>query len=311
MVNEIFGMSSARTPAMNAWIYVAENTHGGRWRLTESNWQHHPEIFINSIGFGWCDDRASVLAALWKAMGYQSQIWSLQGHVVPEVNDGSGWQVFDPEMNCYFVNENNKVASYHDLASSAALVLYLYHPVNSVKYLFEEDNFNRLSKTEYEQWLRAYYTTRDDNQDVTQWHLAFQKHISDKIVLPHLSELDFIQMPDYHFEEVLPVKNLIKITLFPGAKGILYLPLVPVGCSGNFTYAKAGKKISVAGVSAFDYNSCPVDSFMINSVKDTSVVCFLANGVKASGDFNELRQSAYDASLSAIIASASKGERLN
>ncbi|OWY20985.1 hypothetical protein C7N43_00670 [Sphingobacteriales bacterium UPWRP_1] len=92
--------------------------------LTESAWQHNPLLLFNSIGFGQCDDLAITLAQLWSAMGYQSRVWGLNGHVVPEIYANNRWQMYDPSYRVYYTisSQTNLVASVEDLAGNAALV---------------------------------------------------------------------------------------------------------------------------------------------------------------------------------------------
>ena len=52
-----------------AWRYVI-NTTTRAPPLTIERWQHNPVLFLNSLGFGYCDDKASVLSFIWTELGY-------------------------------------------------------------------------------------------------------------------------------------------------------------------------------------------------------------------------------------------------
>ena len=294
MLEDIRNANSSGSQAENAWKYVIENSFHCT-PVTQGNWLHHPEVFINSVGFGLCDDQASVLAALWNALGFESRIWDLNGkHVIAEVNDGTEWKVYDPDLHCFFTKKDNSVASYRNLISNTPLVYKSYHLRRTIQYLLEDDNCNPQVKEAYSDDMRVFYRTDKDNSNITLQQLSYQKNISEKIVLPQLSELNFMQSNYFHIDDGLPVKNFIKITLLPGAKGILYLPLMPLGCKGNFRFEKSEQQFSVSGVFAFNYESFLIDSFIVTEVKDTSVIYFLANGIKTTGAYANCQQFAYE-----------------
>ncbi|HXH20138.1 MAG TPA: hypothetical protein VNJ07_13765 [Chitinophagales bacterium] len=253
--------------------------------MTENNWLHHPEVFINSAGFGICDDRASVLAALWKAMGFEVRIWNLNGqHVVPEVNDGSGWKVFDPAEGYFFTTEENKVASYDDIISGCPLSYQSYHPKKTITRLLENAACSQKYINAYASDIRLLYGNGKNNTDVTrQFSIPDSPH--EEIVLPRLSELSFLHSKYLFTERKVPINGIVKITLSPDAKGKLYLPLIPLGCVGNFRFEKSGKQFSVSGDFVFDNNDNPITSLIINEVKEVSVIYFLANGIKYAGDY--------------------------
>src|SRR5262249_54857929 len=97
--NDKFGKSSAEIaqeiPAMpeefpgeplhrKAWRFLRDNRRHGD-PLTSARWYHSPALLLNSAGFGYCDDDASAYYFLVSDLGYTSRVWSLNGHVVPEV----------------------------------------------------------------------------------------------------------------------------------------------------------------------------------------------------------------------------------
>ncbi len=97
-----------------AWEYVFFLTfHSDPY--TEESWQHEPLIFLNSLGGGFCDDRASVLAKLWMELGFKAKIIRLEGHVVPEVFSGNKWKMYDPDEGVYYLNDRNEIASVSEL----------------------------------------------------------------------------------------------------------------------------------------------------------------------------------------------------
>ena len=157
MTDDIRNMNSTGGEAHAAWKYLIENSFHYQ-SVTENDWLHHPEVFINSVGFGICGDQASVLAALWRAMGFEARIWDLNGeHVVAEVNDGSGWKIFDSDLGCFFTKKDNSIASYRDLASSAPLLFNSYRPKKTVMTLLEDGNCNPEFREAHANDVRRYY----------------------------------------------------------------------------------------------------------------------------------------------------------
>jgi len=84
-----------------AWRFIR-----GRIRhaspLTGAPWYHAPTLMLNSTAFGFCDDKAHILAYVWQRLGHTARVWSLEGHVVPEVLVGERWAMFDPYLGVYY-----------------------------------------------------------------------------------------------------------------------------------------------------------------------------------------------------------------
>lgn len=100
---------------------VALRTERGH-TLTERAWIHEPLTLINSIGFGYCDDVASAFGHLASAAGYDVRIWSLSGHVAPEVMLDGRWQMLDPDIGVYYADEHGTVLGVEDLAARPDLI---------------------------------------------------------------------------------------------------------------------------------------------------------------------------------------------
>ena len=65
------------------WRFIRDNRYHFD-PLTAARWNHSPGLFFSSVGFGYCDDSASLFRHLMTAMGFTSRVWALNGHVVPE-----------------------------------------------------------------------------------------------------------------------------------------------------------------------------------------------------------------------------------
>lgn len=105
-----------------AWRFVSGLTINST-PLNESKRMHHPLLLLNSAGVGYCDDEASALTMIWKQMGYQTRVWKLGGHIVPEVQIGGKWQVYDPSMKVYYTDDGQNAVDVETLQSHPELVL--------------------------------------------------------------------------------------------------------------------------------------------------------------------------------------------
>lgn len=61
-------------------------------------------LYLNSMGFGYCDDVANVLSSLCAAAGYQTRVWELNGHVVCEVYNNGRWELYDADLRTLYVD---------------------------------------------------------------------------------------------------------------------------------------------------------------------------------------------------------------
>jgi hypothetical protein len=118
---------------------------------TGSDQQHDPLLFVNSLGYGYCDDFASVLATIWQWQGYESRVWWMTGHVVPEIRVGDRWMMFDADLGVFYTDRSGGVGSVEELSLDPQLIgepidpLYdssyiAYEPLISDIYGSAEDN---------------------------------------------------------------------------------------------------------------------------------------------------------------------------
>ena len=146
---------------ISAWRLVKDHSYFEE-PLTDTSWIHGPLIFLNSLGFGYCDDKAATLAFLWEQCGFFSRVWSLGGHVVPEVHDGDLWRMYDPEYEVFYRMPDSSVASVQDLMTSPGVIRYGFAdqlPCNNIHGLW-----NRYSYKTAEVYFSA------ENNAVTDWY---------------------------------------------------------------------------------------------------------------------------------------------
>lgn len=104
-----------------AWRFVSAKIKFSK-PLTDENWIHSPQLMINSVGNGFCDDLSSALSLLWQKQGHKSRVWSLGGHVVPEVFINNTWHMYDPLYQVYYYNKKNAIAGVEELAKNPELI---------------------------------------------------------------------------------------------------------------------------------------------------------------------------------------------
>ena len=138
-----------------AYRFVAEHVRADYMlSITETNWHREPTLFLNSIGFGFCGDVATALALVWGELGYETRVWRLSGHTVPEVFADGKWQMFDAHLRIYYHTRDGRVASVSELARDSLLILAPIRPIQSP----DGRSFNV-----YSQRMASIYRTTDDN----------------------------------------------------------------------------------------------------------------------------------------------------
>lgn len=245
-----------------AWRYVSKATFGST-PLTSENWQHNPILFLNSIGGGFCDDRASVLAATWKNWYDSVRIIGLNGHVVPEVKSHEKWKMYDPDRMVAYLNGDNKICSLSELEDSTQFISNpTQQKVIGTNPVFQSNNplSVRLSKL---------YATTDDNKDETSWHLN-TKDPSSTFILPAYSSLKI------EIDQKTHQVNL-SVILSKKSKGKLQIPFVPHIAKGIFEYQFMGISKSIKDSSFYFPTDKWIHSIDIKNVKSNSIIRYLVN----------------------------------
>lgn len=145
------GAVGERERSLALWRWLVESrSHGSP--ATADLLLHDPVLLVNVYGYGFCDDAAHVLAALAGAAGLQARVWSLNGHVVPEVRMDGHWALLDPDDEAYFLEADGlkiagaeTLARQPDLLSSPQLVpgrTSAYYRVEVVRPFFETEADN-------------------------------------------------------------------------------------------------------------------------------------------------------------------------
>ncbi len=223
-----------------AWRYVKDHAYFDQ-PLTDSTWIHDPGIFINSLGFGYCDDKASVLAFIWEKLGLYSRVWSLGGHVVPEVYVNDGWSMYDPEYEVYYQTNPNYVNGVEDLAKQPSIVRSGYldkMPCNNIHAMWNRYSY----KT-----AKTYFTT--ENNLISDWYSSPVEEYPLIITIPPMGIFEF---PGKFESTLISAKGdtissfaNAKLTIPKGWSGNINIPLVIHSIKGKGELVIAGKKYMV------------------------------------------------------------------
>lgn len=245
-----------------AWRYVARSTFWSN-PITSENWQHDPVLFLNSIGGGFCDDQASVLAAIWKNWFDSVRVVGLNGHVVSEVFSNNKWKMYDADLMVAYLNAENQVCSVVELEDSSQFI--------SSPRLEKVIGTNPVLKTKNpaSNYAAKLYASSEDNDDVTSWHLG-TKEASSRFIIPAYATLKI------EINKSTRQTNL-SVILNENSKGKIEIPFVPYSAEGAFEYQLGTKNISFED----DFHLFPtnrwIQAIQIHSVKAPSVIRYLVN----------------------------------
>jgi len=200
IVDSIKQLSSHSKDYYEAWRFISNNTEH-TVPYSSKSWQHDPALFINSVGSGFCDDRASVLVRIWKELGYDARVMGISGHVISEVFNDGKWKMLDPDLRIYYT-KNDTILSVSELENNPDII-----------------RKGILIGRSY----ADYYESKEDNTDNTAWHLDYNDWDTN-MILPSYAKLSFIQCRK---------KNTIHVNVPTGINGTIKLPFVPVFIKGH------------------------------------------------------------------------------
>jgi len=276
MINEIKAISAKSNVSeeLVAWSYVSGRTFYSK-PYTLNNWPHHPEIFVNSLGGGLCDDVSSVLVYLYHAMGYKARVVGLNGHVVAEVFAHNKWEMFDVDHRIYY-GHSNHIASVAELSAHPNWVANPSQ--NHTNQRFNLYTFRtNLSKALSDIYAEGLHT------DDTEWHLN-TKHFNDTLILPPNSILQFLKANHDNLKAAI-------VRVGQNSLGKIQIPLVPYYATGTFQFSINDSIFSSKNGDTlwFDPN-VRLDSIVIQEIIGTAQIVYLTNPVlKIFGDTNFVR----------------------
>lgn len=253
------------------WRYVMENRYHDA-PYTVHLWGHSPVLMFNSIGFGFCDDAASVYAALAEKSGYESRVWVLSGHVVPEVRVEGRWEMLDPDLQVFYLNAIRQIAGVEELAAnpqwitdpigSASADSWVHSPALSEIYSSTGDNY-------VEPWLQ---------------HQLPIPAYSEPFILPSGAYLDFPVLDEVvlksHDDVVLTNFEIMKMVLPKTWIGQIHLPFVIIDIRGTGRLSLQGTQVAMGSNEAsrlLNDRSRHVNQVAVESSGSEVEIFFLVN----------------------------------
>lgn len=268
-------MHSELSYPQSAWKFVIENTFHS-YPFTTDNWQHNPELFLNSLGGGFCDDRASVLAYIYRAMGDSARIIGLNGHVVTEIFYNNKWQMFDPDNEVFYCDKNGAVLSVDELEDNNEQIK---SPLNFCNEKLTNPVFS--SRNSLTDRFAGYYASTVDNSDVSKWHTPLYT-TDTTYVLPSNSSLVITLLRNGSIAS-------IAVELTERSKGRVKIPLVPARAVGQFDLIIEEKRVSVGDTGFIFTEHQFINEIRIEKVLSVSNVYYFVNPkLKLNTDTNSI-----------------------
>lgn len=214
-----------------AWRFVTNNiTYNNA--VTNYYWQRSPMVMLNSIGFDKCGNQAEMLARLWFKLGFKTKIWSLGGHLVPEVFSGNKWQMYDPSLQVFYAAKNDSICSVEELIENPALITSPVKPV-SVK---NNSTGIFVAAIRYSQFLADIYTSKKDNNESSPSSIQDTSAYKFSVSLPAGASFEF----PIHAAEFAPVISVLannyanaRLTIPAKWKGEINIPLAICEIKGS------------------------------------------------------------------------------
>lgn len=244
IIEKIRKMPGEDPDYVKAWKYIIYNTFHSD-TLTDKTWLHNPLILLNSVGYGFCDDRAAALSGIWRDMGYKTRVWNLEGHVVPEIYINGKYKMYDPDLEVSYTDEKSNVTGVEDIIKNPDSLIKAADKKMSLRSCINAYSMN----------MKLLYSTNNNKID------TFYDRMTDisnyNITMPQGSVL------------CLPVNLIIgpKNRLFyrhtaffvipEGFQGLLYFPFVISSVSGKGSLSYGEQRLSFNGIYTFtntDFN---------------------------------------------------------
>lgn len=223
-----------------AWRYVVERRRHGE-PISGGRFFHQADLFMRSVGAGYCDDVATVLHWIWRGLGHEARVVGLGGHVVPEIHFDGRWQLYDPDFAVFYYNRAGKVASVAELAADPSLMTDPSDPI-----LSRDD-------VAYSGELAALYASTSDNLVEPYLSAAPVEPMNNMLTVPRGGYLELVSARDYVMPTIDPSVGValvpLKLWFPPGYVGTVSLPLVLADISGN---GRVGEiDVTAAGIAPY------------------------------------------------------------
>ncbi len=218
-----------------SWRFVFTHMDFYRNPLQSSN-IHHPLVLLNSLGYGQCDDLATLLYFIWKKQGFNARIWGLGKHVVPEVFSDGKWKMYDPAFQVYYTNKLGQPASVQELVADNSLIL---SPLNKIS-IKEHNNLSAgiMDSLRYSMGVCKHYLSDSSHFENTSYYQTNQ--VSEfkiqlpkgcRIVLP-VYKPTILTQPDW-LDKNRDNHYYLKLEVPANTNGTIKLPLILTCVEGD------------------------------------------------------------------------------
>jgi hypothetical protein len=200
---------------------------------------------LNSLGFGFCDDVASVYYFLATKMGYQARVWNIispdaqLGHVIPEVLIQNRWEMYDPDLEIYYWNEQGQVAGVEEISNNTQLITEPINPFPLSHFSYSAIPFDEPSfPYAYSQYIAYVYSGVYNHKIDTGYYVQVGFPTYDTpFSLPPKAYLEFpvqsnIVLRSESGDEV-PSYHIMRLMLPKGWSGSVRVPLVFLSIRGS------------------------------------------------------------------------------
>lgn len=235
--------------------YPGEPDYIKAWRLVSSMHYHadpfiagpkthDPLLALNSVGYGYCDDVSAVLAIIWHWMGYESRVWDLRGHVVPEVWVDGKWKMFDPDYGIYYFDRDGEISTVESLSQDPSLILEPTTPIWHTDF------------PGYAMLLASIYDGREENTNVVLETVVLDDFAIDFELPPNATlefPVEFKKPVLSYYASVAPLIGAAALNLAPGTTGEMNFPFVVLDISGKGRVEIDGKEYVISSAALSRY----------------------------------------------------------
>jgi len=186
--------------------------------------------------------RAGTLGNIWKSLGYKVRVWHLEGHVVPEISVDGRWEMYDADMDVFYLNKDNKICGYEELVKEKSLI------TNPFK-RFEPSGIPYEDSSRYSATTANLYSTISNNF-LFNWKVDNKDlNLKFEIVLPPKASFSFPAKYESNLfssnnEEIKDFSDA-RLVVPPKWKGQIDIPLVIHRIRGKGEVAINGNKYEI------------------------------------------------------------------
>ena len=300
------------------WAWLINNKYHNA-PFTSERWAHTPYIFSNSLGFGYCDDVAAVTAHIINNLGGEARVWTLNGHIVPEIWANGQWEIYDPDLGIVYIDSASKVMGYESIALyfdeeyfMTNLQLDQVADLRAIVLNHESIDFsfsNGQSKLHgYSNLVRDIYKSVDDNFVADYYlHGVVKNLYPSNLIVPKGATLKIHSTKYLDLQSMygtpIPEYGIIEITIMPHTEGWLNIPLYMLSISGSGMVSLGDKTYNIPSdefTAMLESRSIYFQNFYITALTDGLRLNFLVNSTRFR--LNRLRRVTVDANSSAFFS---------